>query len=55
MQATFLTASCNEYQWIINYAKKHQITTMETEVEICKQMIELLPVKISAIRRGVVV
>jgi len=61
-----LTASCRQYQWIINYAAKHNVQIMQTEIEICKQMVELLPgtyqptayslkVKISALRKGVAV
>jgi len=49
-----LTESCKEYQWLIDFSKDNDIKVMQTEIEICKQMVELLPMKISAIRRGVI-
>jgi len=41
-----------EYEAIQEFAEKHNVTTMQEELAICKEMIQLLPVKISQLQAG---
>eukprot|EP00002_Diphylleia_rotans_P037690 TRINITY_DN8446_c0_g1_i6.p1 TRINITY_DN8446_c0_g1~~TRINITY_DN8446_c0_g1_i6.p1 ORF type:complete len:637 (-),score=143.36 TRINITY_DN8446_c0_g1_i6:114-2024(-) len=41
-----------EYKWIQAYHEKHRFDSFQEELKLCKEMIELLPVKISNIGRA---
>jgi tRNA U55 pseudouridine synthase TruB len=45
----YLKESLKEYQWIVKFAASHQLSSLTGEIEVCKQMVELLPLKIRKI------
>jgi len=54
VQTKNLTSSLEQYKWISNYADRHKTETsaFQAEVFVCKQMVELLPLKISSIQQN---
>jgi hypothetical protein len=44
-----LRDSMNEYTWIQNFVKEHHPKVLIDEVRVCKEMAELLPIKIASL------
>jgi hypothetical protein len=51
-QLASLEKSRTHYEYIVNYVQKYQLDVMKQEVEICKEMIALMPGKMEALMRG---
>src|SRR5690554_5313221 len=47
-----LSRSLQEYKWIVDFVSKRNVKGMDDEIGICKEMVELLPLKIAAVRSG---
>jgi hypothetical protein len=46
VQIANLTKALNEYKIIDEYAKKYNPKSLKVEIQLCKQMLDLLPEKI---------
>jgi hypothetical protein len=44
-----LIESLKEYEWIASYTKRNGANNLSKEIEISNQMLDLLPIKISAL------
>ena len=47
-----IAATLEEYKILDGYFKRHTVEGMDEEAKVCREMVELLPMKINAARRG---
>jgi hypothetical protein len=51
-QIVNLTKALNEYKLIYESAQKYKPKSLTVEIELCKQMLELLPEKINFLQKS---
>lgn len=53
MQKSHLSSSLEQYKWLVEYCEQHTEQAEKafaTELPLCKEMLELLPYKMEAIK-----
>lgn len=53
IRVPYLKESYREYRYIVKFAENNPSEKLRAEIEVCKQMVELLPLQIDALQRGI--